>query len=279
MGAGVLLLSVSLIWLLAGPASGAEDAAVQVRLESGRLSLDVRGTPLGSLLAEIGRLTGVRFHLAGDAVRDTVTISSSGLDIEQALQRVLRDRPYVLVYGPDGLVEVRVYGAGGALVGRAPATPPESIRGLRPDRPGARAPRPRAPRRAPVGPTPALTRPEAVPQDAEDPEILEQLLDEDEHAAVTAAAMVLERTPTGAAAETALAVLAGAEAPPLEPVLRFARTARDRDLRIEAIGLAADHASDHPEVRSQLAHLAREDPDPEVRETARDFLEQLDDGD
>ena len=67
-----------------------------------------------------------------------------------------------------------------------------------------------------------------------------------------------------------------AVAPPLEPILEFAATAPDPALRMEALTVAAGHGAGEPRVRGQLGRLARDDPDPDVRETARSLLEGLD---
>jgi len=65
--------------------------------ESGKLTAEVSGAPLARVLDEVARLTGAEVRGLGNAGREAVSASFAGLDFQDAIQRLVRTRSFVLV--------------------------------------------------------------------------------------------------------------------------------------------------------------------------------------
>jgi len=85
--------------LAAGPvlASGHRTAAHDVRIEGARLSLHAERLPLRELIAAVERGGLTRIVMHGDVSAMTVSDSFEGLDVAQALRRVLSAHSHLLI--------------------------------------------------------------------------------------------------------------------------------------------------------------------------------------
>ena len=90
-------------------------SVIQVTLEQGLLTVDVRDAPLADLLRVIGERTGLRVTIHGN-VKTLVTDSFTGLPLGEGIRRVVGRNGLVLIYAPsqgvaeaNTLTEVRVY--------------------------------------------------------------------------------------------------------------------------------------------------------------------------
>jgi type II secretory pathway component GspD/PulD (secretin) len=108
-------------------------AGMSVAVHEGRISVDLRETPVREVLAAIGQLTGLRMHVDAPANR-TVSAQFTNMALDQGLRRLLRaaSLSYALRYArtPAATVvleEVRVFGEAhgpaSASHDRAPSEP------------------------------------------------------------------------------------------------------------------------------------------------------------
>ena len=101
--------------ILAG--ESADDASpIDVKIDSGLLSLHSRGAPLAEVLTEISRQAGIELVMEGE-LGYPVSKSFSNEPLIRALQRLLSATNYIMVYGPSKdtvsppyLVALRIYG-------------------------------------------------------------------------------------------------------------------------------------------------------------------------
>lgn len=87
----------------------------QIDIEEGRLTLKASGTPLDVLLKAIAEKAGFTMTLRGD-LSTPISLSFSGLRVEQAIRRLTGDLGLVMIFdrdrdsdAPKRLIEVRVY--------------------------------------------------------------------------------------------------------------------------------------------------------------------------
>ncbi|NML14692.1 HEAT repeat domain-containing protein [Azohydromonas caseinilytica] len=69
--------------------SPAAEPGKAVGISDGLLSLSVKNQALGSVLNEIGRQSGIDFHVPGEIAAHPVSVSMRGMPVEQGLARVL----------------------------------------------------------------------------------------------------------------------------------------------------------------------------------------------
>jgi HEAT repeat protein len=119
----------------------------------------------------------------------------------------------------------------------------------------------------------ALTHPDP----AERARALSRLSDtgEDERAR-DAALSVLDRDQDPEVLREALAVLESSDSVPVDRVMRFASSAQQPDLRLQALELLTEHGGNSAAVRRFVQGLTR-DGNAEIRERAQEILEELDD--
>ncbi len=106
------VLALVTLLVVANPAGGQEAAGPTVTLKTDRLSVSARQAPLQELLAEIGRLSGIRISADGPPSRivgERITAAFERVTVEEALARLLRDKNYLLIYSSRRLAEVRIY--------------------------------------------------------------------------------------------------------------------------------------------------------------------------
>jgi hypothetical protein len=263
---------------LAGAASAATAASppVSVTLDAGQLSVTAEAAPAGAVLSAIAEASGVAVHVdpgvRPEALAHPVSVRLVRQDVERALAQVLDPAHYVFLYSPAGLAEVRVYSwtPGGprptSSVRPAPATA---------DADGAEA----------DDKEKEAERAEAVRWSREslaaaDPEArvdaLERLSDVGDPALITRTAIdVLGQEQHAEVLDAALDLLADQESPVVEPLLQFAGTTPNRELRVRALEILAEQSPGDPRVAGLVRTLASQDQDPDFRETAADLLKSL----
>jgi hypothetical protein len=221
---------------------------VRITLSPDRVSVDAHA-PLPSILAEIGRLSGVPIRLDATVVAEPTSVRLEAPTLEEGLRRLLWNRDFLLVYSDEGLAEVRVLGG---------------ERGL---------PRDLEVEAATLG----RLRVEALhhPDPAVRVSALDRLAVNGEQALVLKTALeVLEREPDEEVLKSALDHLLAHESVPVEPVLNLVAGDRDPALRAEALDLLGEHGRGDQRVSDTLRVLVRTEQDAGLRETARTLLNE-----
>jgi len=221
----------------APPVQAAPVSAVQVTIQQGLLTVDVRDAALADLLRTIGELAGFRVTIHGD-VTAPVTDAFTDLPLGEGIRRVVGGNGLVLIYAPS-------QGGGSAGV-------PTEVWVY------ATGPRPRD----------QVTQALAHPDSSARLEAVRSLLGRRDEAAGEALAQILTQAPdptVRAQAATALGTVGGAQA---DDALVAALDDQDPSVRIEATraitALKGDEAAD------PLASVLLGDQDPKVRlEAAR----------
>ena len=226
-------------------------SAIQVAIQHGLLTVDVREAPLADLLQMIGERAGLRVTIHGN-VKTLVTDSFAGLSLGEGIRRVVGANGLVLIYAPSRgeagaslLTEVRVYHSPPAAIlskGTDPKKPAEATRPLDSDR---------------------ATRLKAV-------QALARRRDE---AAIAALAQTLaqdEDPIVRAQAALALATIGGAQA---AAALTTALEDKDPSVRIEAVRAFARVEGER--AIPALGDVLMGDPDPLVRMGAARALSLL----
>ena len=263
-------LLLALIVLVGVPAFALADPRVTVSVDGGLLSLAAEEAPLDRILIEIGRSSRLEIKLesglASQFAKETTSVQFRDLTVEDGLRRLLQKRSMILIYDASGLTEVRIYeqGSGGfqSLTSARPAGIPFARRV--PPEGGVRALRDRE----------RPTAPEKSAVDALSSKLEELSNQGDERAAAQVAFDVLERERDPELLETALGGLVGLTSVPVEPLLRFAASQRDPDLRVQALELLGEHGGSDPRVTELLTKLTQESNE-DVRDAARNALESL----
>jgi len=262
-----------LLGVLAVPGAVTADPTetLSVIAADGTLSLVAVNSSLDRVLMKIGEAIPARVVietvLAGELARARVDASFTRVLVSAALRRLLRGRPYLVVYGPAGVAEIRVY-ARGTTGDRelAPMTTSDP---------------------------PSMARADWPPDDAAEVTRLRQTVLNGPDAAARAEALgeLSSIRDTSLLVETLAQVLARErDAKVLQHVLEMAAQQHDRippavlrafatrDLdgapRAQAVELLADQADD-PATRALLRSLATSDVSPAVREAAATALGNL----
>jgi hypothetical protein len=263
------------------PPAGVQSAPrrpLRVTLSPKGLSVTAQDVPLDAVLREVSRVSGVAVYLeAGLDPTTTRTPTSAALKdlpIEEVLKRLLRDKNFVFGYRADRIDQVRIFGTGSgpfnrlasnvgspAAGGRRAGVPGRAVRGDGPEADAAALE------------SAALTHPDP----AERARALSRLSDtgEDERAR-DAALSVLDRDQDPEVLREALAVLESSDSVPVDRVMRFASSAQQPDLRLQALELLTEHGGNSAAVRRFVQGLTR-DGNAEIRERAQEILEELDD--
>src|SRR5262245_30869793 len=88
-----LLRSVTAAWLVVAAvrvtAAAERDPSTWLRLNDGRLSARIRGTPLPDVLGEVGRLAGAAVDWRGTDSSQTVAMEFADLPLSDAIARLL----------------------------------------------------------------------------------------------------------------------------------------------------------------------------------------------
>jgi hypothetical protein len=121
--------------VLPWPPQTAEPAeTLSVIVADGTLSLEATNAPLDRVLIKIGETIHARIVietiLAEDLAKARVDTSFIRVPVTAALRRLLRGRQYVMLYGPAGVDEIRVYVDGAS--GYRELTPPDPLTQSRP---------------------------------------------------------------------------------------------------------------------------------------------------
>lgn len=257
----------------ASPAWGQEAAGPTVTLQAGRLSVSASSAPLKKILAEISRLGSIQIsveaRLESQVAQETITVAFEALPLQEGLGRLLRGKSYILVYSPSGLAEIGIYTTGTAdfrpLVKVASRPRPSAKARALPK--GDRSPNvvEDDPATLVLAQTEALGHPDPIRRIS----ALDKLaMGRDQALGLKTALEVLARERDPEVLEAAMDFLVTTREPvPLDPILKMA-TDPTAALRLQALILLDDHGKDDPRVRDVLTALAREDPDPTIRETA-----------
>ncbi len=269
-----------LVVLLFGSVTHAEEAPqVTLAVQAERLSVSADGVPLQDVLTEFSRLTGIRIYLksALDArvAEEATRVAYEGLTLEASLRRLLKGKNYLLVFSPVELTEVRIYVGG-----------EEEFRRLASER-RRQAQRPKSARKAhrqtrsteegDQGPLRLQREALTNPDPSERAAALDRLAGEDDQVlAIRTALAALERERNPEVLESALDVLQGGESLPLEPVIRFATSDREPHLRIHALEILSEHGPEEPRILALLRTLAESAQREDVREAAKNLLEDQD---
>lgn len=172
----VSLLLILAVWTSAWP----QDAHMQVAVDAGQLSVDLREAPAREVLAAIGQQAGLRVRIDVEDSR-TMTAQFTAMDVEQGLRRLLRaaSLSYALRYArvPGATValhEVRVFSEArdadresASLVGLASAGEPASHG----RKPGERTQRPASLHTPDPHDEPMELEPEEPEPDASEPDL------------------------------------------------------------------------------------------------------------
>jgi len=127
---GSLTLAVGLLCLIAAPASA---GSLRVDVSGEQISVHAETVDLVTVLRAISERTGIAFTGA-EAVTREVSVTFTGLTLEDALPKLLKDTNYVLVFeqSADGaqpaLTEVAILPADSSGDSRASFEPPPSHR-------------------------------------------------------------------------------------------------------------------------------------------------------
>jgi hypothetical protein len=160
--AWLLVLALALALPLARPAWARTPGLSGLRLADGRVSMDLKDAPAGSLLEELGKKAGFAVKLEGEVDKIRLNESLKDLPLEVALRRLLLGQNYLLTRDEDGQVASLLLIAPGENDNsgrqarkprRAPSRPPASARGRvthvggattagKPDEPDARPKKP-----------------------------------------------------------------------------------------------------------------------------------------
>ena len=254
----ISLAGLGLLLAALGAATTATRAAgaahLSVELSNGLLSLDAEDVPLQAILDEIGRVSGVPIHVsdADASPGDTLTtLLLERVRVDEAVQRLLMGRSFVLVYATGALREARVYEAPPSASARTPEPEGADVARLR----GA-----------------AL----ADPDPRERARALEDLAANlDQRAALDAVVEVLGRESNPGLLERALDIVGSERALPLEPVLRLAASNPEPRVRIKALTRLSEQAARDVRARQALEVAAADDSAPAVRDTAAKLLRDV----
>jgi hypothetical protein len=92
------------------------------------ISLAVQNEPLGAVLDRIAADTGYQFALDGQWASVPVSTQLNRFPLDRALKRILREFDHSIIYHPERVIEIRVFGMAESEAKRAAAqrvyTPP-----------------------------------------------------------------------------------------------------------------------------------------------------------
>ena len=258
-------LALLFLFAVAAPVRAEDPTTLNVTLHDARLSVNARAASLQHILAEISRVSGISVYLeAGLETQlgdETTTVALEDLTVEEGLRRLLRHKNFIFAYSSTGLAEVKVYVEGTGDFHRLPVeTQRSGERGPAAQQGAVRL------RAEALGNPDALERSRALSRLAESGNL---------KLAVETALEVLERERDSEVLESALDLLLGAESVPLDPILKLAASAREVELRVQALEILGEHGKRDPRVSELLKTLAKSDKDNEVRETAESLLEDI----
>jgi hypothetical protein len=271
--------------LLVLPAlAAAEESELAVRYEAGRLSVSARAAPLEDVLAEVATASGVRIEMESAPLPsgETVTLTVEGISLEDGLRRILGKQGFVLFYSPAGLAEVRVYRGPSAGAARDADPDIEVGESVPRELPPAAVGRRRARRNVAAAPeNPAeLARLRAEALSGPDPAsrataFITLSTSRDRALARETALTALRAEREETVLQSALTLLLRQGAVPVDAVLPLARRDRAAGVRLLALQLLVRDGARDPRVTGLLTELAGAEPDPAVRETARELLQGL----
>lgn len=92
---GPLLLLV--LWACGGGSESGSPSMV-ISLHGDRLTATLRQAPVGVVLAELARQTGIHVHVEGAAAIETVSAEFMNLPLEEGIKRILQGKNYALTY-------------------------------------------------------------------------------------------------------------------------------------------------------------------------------------
>lgn len=69
-------------------------------VQGDRLTVELKGVPLGAVLADLARQAGLRVALSEATGQDLVSARFRNMPLDQGIRRLLGPRSYVLVYAP-----------------------------------------------------------------------------------------------------------------------------------------------------------------------------------
>jgi hypothetical protein len=122
---------VAVVLGIALPLTAGAAASLEVRSVGSRLWIHAKSVAAVDLLAAVSEETGIAFDLDADSANGSVTLDVDGLEVEQALRRLVNALPgasaHSFTYAADRprrarLVAVRIFGAG--RLDRAATAPP-----------------------------------------------------------------------------------------------------------------------------------------------------------
>ena len=274
---GRLASAVVLLGVLAlVPAARAADATLSVSAADRAVSVTAVQRPLDEVLREVGKAIHARIViesvLAGELARARVDVSLTRVAPTLAFRRLLVGRQYVLMLGPHGVDEVRIYVDG--TTGYQELTPPDPLAkreltamaradGPPPDDPAEVA----RLRRAVLDDPDASTRRAALVD-------LSGVLDP--ASLIGTLTQMLGRERDSKVLEALFAIAAQQqERLPADALRAFAAGDRDGSARALAVDMLATLSGDDPATRTLLRSLVASDATAAVRETAQTVLESL----
>jgi hypothetical protein len=246
--------------------------------------VSARAAPLEDVLAEVATASGVRIEMESAPLPsgETVTLTVEGISLEDGLRRILGKQGFVLVYSPAGLAEVRVYRGPSARAARDADPDIEVGESVPRELPPAAVGRRRARRNVAAAPeNPAeLARLRAEALSGPDPAsrataFITLSTSRDRALARETALTALRAEREETVLQSALTLLLRQGAVPVDAVLPLAGRDRAAGVRLLALQLLVRDGARDPRVTGLLTELAGAEPDPAVRETARELLQGL----
>ena len=275
-GLMVVVLLVLGFLTVSAVATAEPKEALSVTVADGILSLEAVDVPLDQILIKIGEAIHARVVietvLAADLAKARVDTSFTRLPVIAALRRLLQGRQYVMMFGPAGVDEVRIYVDGTS--GYRELTAPGPMKKSRPTSIPMAAGPPDDPVEVARLRQTALSGPDASGR----AEALDELSSiRDTKLLADTLAQVLARERDSKVLQTVFEVAAQLQdhrIPP-EALRTFVRSDRDGTPRAQAVELLTDQAGDDRATRALLQSLATNDVSAEVREAAKTALGNL----
>lgn len=94
------LLLLPFLWAC-GRGSESGSPTVLLSIRGDRLSVTLRQVPVGDVLAELARLTGIQVSVEGAVATEMVSAEFTHLPLEEGLKRVLQGKKYALTYADE----------------------------------------------------------------------------------------------------------------------------------------------------------------------------------
>jgi hypothetical protein len=277
------VLAATVLVLIGWGPVRAQAGPLTVEVTQSTLSVNADDVPLAEVLLAIGQRAKARILIESileDQVgKERVTTSFADLTMDDGLRRILKNRNFILGFGPGGVDEIRVYVDGGTGFRDLTAPPREAMGPTGPSRPTGSMRR-RGAREAPVEDRARLAQLRQVTLTSTDAtarlEALEELSETQDTAYLLDTVVeALGRERDAKVLEGLLDVVQDRGPISVAPLRALVTSDRDGAARAQALEILADYAGSDPSTRTLLQTLSRSDPSERVRDIAQTLLESL----